>query len=109
MKTSELKEKLKLNVVTTEEYVDSEITGCYICDLLSHVMAKAKPGNIWITVQTNVNVVAVAALTDVACVIIPEKIQIEQHTVDKANEKGVILLSSALDSFTLCRMLNDLL
>ena len=35
---------------------EMEISGCYIGDLLSNVMGKAKTGQIWLTVMTNINI-----------------------------------------------------
>ncbi|MCK9478790.1 MAG: DRTGG domain-containing protein [Firmicutes bacterium] len=109
MKVSQLVEKLNLKVVSGASSVDSSVTGCYICDLLSRVMHKARPGDVWITVQTNINITAVAALSDIACVIIPEGIEVEQSTVDKSNEKNIVILSSQQDSFELAVRLNSLL
>jgi len=88
----------KLNdyrIVTNEEIAKTQqITGVYTCDLLSWAMAKVQDGNMWITVHTNLNVVAVASLTSAACVMIPESIEIEQSTIDRANSQDVSMLSS---------------
>ena len=65
MKISDIIEPLELKCVTEGDN-SRDITGCYIGDLLSWVMSKAQSGNIWITIMTNVNIVAVASLTDVA-------------------------------------------
>ncbi|HOQ76387.1 MAG TPA: DRTGG domain-containing protein [Thermoclostridium sp.] len=79
----------------TEKMLDREITGVYCCDLLSHAMAKLDPGNVWITIHTNLNVVAVASLADAACVVVAESIEIEEQSLARANEKQVLMLSSA--------------
>ena len=71
------------------------VTGVYACDLLSHAMAKVTSGDLWITVHTNLNVVAVASLTDAACVLVPENITVEPLTIERAIEKGVVILSSS--------------
>lgn len=81
-----------------QEKLDREITGVYCCDLLSHAMAKLNPGNVWITVHTNLNVVAVAFLTDAACVLVPEGIEIEEQSLARAKEKHVVMLSSTKDA-----------
>ncbi len=70
------------------------ISGVYVCDLLSWAMAKISSGDVWITVHTNLNVVAVALLTDASCVVIPEGILVEQSTLDRADNQGIILLSA---------------
>ena len=67
-------------------------TGGYSSDLLSCVMAGAKKGNIWITLQAHLNIVAIAALNEVAAIIITENAQPDAASIAKANEQGVILL-----------------
>lgn len=109
MKVSELIKELDLKLVTKPDYAERDIEGCYISDLLSRVMSMTKQNDVWITVQTNINVVAVAVLTDVACIIVPEGIAVEHTTVEKADEKDVIILSSQLDSFALGARLGRLL
>lgn len=74
----------------------------YTCDLLSWVMAHGKAGMAWITVQTHINVIAVAALMDMAAVILPEDIQMEEPSLEKAKEEGVTVLQSSLTAYELC-------
>ncbi|MDD3571958.1 MAG: AraC family transcriptional regulator [Eubacteriales bacterium] len=79
-----------------------EITCGFACDLLSWAMAKGRSGMAWITVQTHMNVVAVAALHEMACVVLPDGIQMEGAPLQKAVEEGVIVLSSQLSAYDLC-------
>jgi hypothetical protein len=109
MKISDLIEKLDLKLITRPDYTDKEVTGCYVCDLLSRVMSMAKQGDVWITVQTNLNIVAIASLTEAACIIVPEDIEVDYDTVLKANSKDVTILGSALDGYNLCVRLGALL
>jgi hypothetical protein len=88
---------------------DREITGGYCGDLLSWVMSRAQSGDAWVTIMTNINVVAVASLTDCACVVLAEDAQVEPDVVAKAQAQGVNLLVSAKDSFTLCNQIGKLL
>lgn len=69
-------------------------TGGYASDLLSCVIAGAKPGNLWVTIQAHVNIVAVASLNELAAVIITENASPDPAVIQKANEQGVILLVS---------------
>ncbi len=71
-----------------------ELQGIYIGDLLSWVMGKASEGNVWITIMSNINVIAVATLSDVACVVFAEGVMPDAELIALANEKGVNLLSS---------------
>lgn len=84
-----------------------QITGGYACDLLSHVMGRGVAGMAWITVQTHMNVIAVASLLEFACVIVPEGLSVEQPIIDKAADEGVALISSGKTAFELCALLHD--
>ena len=73
-----------------------DVDGVYACDLLSWVMGKARPDNAWITIMSNMNVIAVASLSDVSCVIFAEGVMPEEAVIKTANERGINLLSSSL-------------
>lgn len=92
--------KLNLTVLTASKDLDA-ITpeGGYASDLLSCVVAGAQPGNVWVTLQAHMNVVAVAALREVSAVILTENAQPEEDVIGKANEQGVILLSTKEPSY----------
>ena len=84
---------------------EKSVTGAYVCDLLSWVMAKGEPDSVWITVQTHLNVVAVAALKEFSCIIVPEDIAVPQATLDKAQEEGIAVFSSPQTAYQICRAL----
>lgn len=107
-KISEICKSLELKVLSSEQNIEREFSGVYISDLLSWVMSHANKDNIWITVLTNINVAAVALLTEVACVIIPEAINVEENTIKKAEEHGIIILSSSMPGAELCSKLLSL-
>lgn len=88
--------------MTPDSDKSTTVTCGYTCDLLSWVMAHGKAGMAWITVQTHINVIAVAALMDMACVILPEGIEMEPASLKKAQEEGVTVLHSALTAYELC-------
>lgn len=79
-----------------------EVTCGYTCDLLSWVMAHGAEGMAWVTVQTHMNVVAVAVLADMACVILPENIDMEPESLKKAEAEGLCVLKSPLSAFAIC-------
>ncbi len=88
---------------------DAEITGCYIGDMLSVVMSKAEEGNVWLTVQGNVNVAAVALLTGVSAIVIVEGLEPDEETVKKAAIQNITLLKSKETAFHLaCRIKEQL-
>jgi len=109
MKVRELTEKLDIKVLSGKELLENDITGVYACDLLSWVMSHAEKGNAWITIHTHLNIVAVALLTEVSCIIIPEDIAVEENTIKKAEEEGIVILSSPLSTYELCYRLHELL
>ena len=78
---------------------DREITGVYIGDLLSWVMGKARSGDAWITIMSNVNILAVASLTDCACIILSEDVVLEEEVIKTAENKGINVLSFFGSSF----------
>jgi hypothetical protein len=87
--------ELNLNVLTEpQDFTCIKPTGGYSSDLLSCVMAGAKKGYLWITLQAHLNIVAVAALNEVAAIIITENAQPDVASIAKANQQGVILLST---------------
>ena len=74
---------------------EREIDGVYIGDLLSWVMGRAQMDNAWITIMTNVNVVAVASLADTSCVILAEGVAMTDELKDTAQAKDVNILGSS--------------
>lgn len=100
MTLQEIIQKLNLTILTTpKDFAAIQPGGGYTSDLLSCVMAGAKSGYIWITLQAHINIVAVAALTDTCAVIITEGASPEPDVVEKANSQGVTLLSTPESSY----------
>lgn len=108
MKVKELVEKLGLKVLAGEIGLDKESQGGYCGDLLSWVMSHASKGNAWITVQIHPNIIAVAVLLELSCIIIPENIGIEQLTIDKANAESIPILQSSDSAFDLCAKIKSI-
>lgn len=108
MTVSEVVQALSLTIHTAPEKLSREVTGGYASDLLSRVVARAQPGNLWVTVQVHANVVAVAVLTDLAAVIIAEGAEPDQETVLKAESEGIPLLSTSFSTFEVVARLSEL-
>lgn len=89
--------------VLTGNFREITLENVYICDLLSWVISHAQKGDAWITVLTNVNVPAVALLTQVGCVIIPENIEVEELTLRKAKENGILMIGTQYNAFEICK------
>ena len=88
---------------------EREIQGVYIGDLLSWVMGRAKENEAWVTIMSNLNVIAVASLSDVASVIFAEGVIPDGEIIEVAKEKGVNLLVSPLPSYETAIKLSELL
>jgi len=79
--------------------MDREITGAYCCDLLSIAMGKMPAGSAWVTVMSNINTLAVAALADAACVILAEDCHLDPAGLAKAREQGITVFETELPVF----------
>lgn len=101
MTVKELAEKIGLSFVTAENLRSKEVRGCYIGDLLSWVMGRAEGMSAWITIMNNVNIVAVAALTDVSCIILAEGVTVADDVKEKAESQNVTILSSEKTAYEL--------
>jgi predicted transcriptional regulator len=98
----QLGEALGLEMVTPSgggPKLDRQVTGGYASDLLSCVMAHAEAGNVWVTLQAHTNVVAVADLKELACVIITEGARPDEETLARAEERGVPILLTTQGTF----------
>ena len=115
MTVGEIIEALGLTAVAglneTESKVggsDRQVLGGYASDLLSCVMAGATADSVWVTLQAHPNVIAVADLLGLACVIITEGTQPDEQTIERANEKGVAVLLSEETSYSVVSKLSAL-
>ena len=98
MTVKELSEALNAVVICMPDG-DREVSGGYAGDLLSWVMGRASSDNAWITIMSNVNVIAVATLSDVSCVILAEGVTPDDELVRTASAKGVNLLVSSMPTY----------
>ena len=94
MKVSELAKNLNLTVLIEGDHWDSDITVPACCDLLSVAMGTLPEGCAWVTVMSNINTLAVASLTDAACVILALKTAVEDNFLAKAEATGITVLRS---------------
>ena len=102
MTIKDLLPRIEGTLLTEGSDLSRDISTGYACDLLSWVMAKGKPGMAWVTVQLHLNVIAVAALHEMSCVILPEELKMEESALLKAREEGIAVISSPLSAYALC-------
>jgi serine kinase of HPr protein (carbohydrate metabolism regulator) len=109
MKVIELKEQLGLTLYTESGDLEKEITSGYVSDLLSDVMGYANEGEVWLTLQNHLNVVAIASLKDLSCVVLVKGIVPTPEVIAKANMEDVIILGSTDKTFEVAGKIYQLL
>ena len=107
MKLNELADRLTLTHICGS--LDKDAAGVYAGDLLSWVMSHAQAGDVWVTIMSNINVAAVASLTEAACVILAEGVQPDAQTLQAAGEKDVTIFSDSRSVYHLCCCLGSIL
>lgn len=109
MKVKEVAEILNLQVLSGAGGLDREVSGAYVSDLLSDVMGRAKQGEIWITLQTHKNVIAISSLKDLAGVILVRGLHPDENAADQSNLEGIPMLQTDLATFEIAGKLYKLL
>lgn len=109
MKIAEIISKLNLKILSGQDGLENEITGGYVSDLLSDVIGNAREGEVWITLQTHQNVIAVASLKDLSAIIIVKGSVPDEDTIKKSNEEGIPVLLTDSDTFNIAGRLFELL
>lgn len=84
-----------------------QIESGYVSDLLSLVMANGKKSMAWVTVQNHMNVIAVAALLEMACVILVEGIDLEENILSKAREENIPVITTPLSAYEVCVIMGN--
>lgn len=109
MKVFELVEIFGLTVFSGQNGLQNEVKGGYVSDLLSDVMGSAVEKQVWITLQTHQNVLAIASLKDLAAVILVKGFEPEADTVEHSNEEGIPVLGTSMETFEIAGKLYSLL
>ncbi len=85
------------------------ITVPFCCDLLSIAMSRAPSGCAWVTVMANMNTLAVASLSDAACVILAEGTCFDDAALAKAKTQGIAVFETGLPVFEAALKVHDLM
>ena len=109
MKLNAIKDMLGLRALTPGIDLEGEVSGAYVSDLLSDVIANSREGDLWITLQTHQNTIAVAKLKDLAGIIIVNNREPEQETLAKAEQENVPVFQTAEPSFVIAGRLYRIL
>lgn len=108
MRMREVVDSLGFSVLAGADDLDNDVNGGYVTDLLSCVIAGADVGDLWITLQTHVNIIAVAALKELAGIIVAEGAVVPAATLEKAETQGVVVLSSPIPIYETVKQLASL-
>ena len=107
MTVLDLQTALSLTPVALPEG-DREVEGVYIGDLLSWVMGRAQSGNVWLTIMSNLNIAAVATLSDVSCILLCEGVVPEESVRSTAEAKGINILATDMTAYETAKKLSEL-
>lgn len=94
MTLKEIVAALDWQVLAGADLLEREVSGGYVADLLSCVMAGAEADHLWITLQTHGNIIAVASLLGLAGIVIAEGATVPESTLEKAGQQEMVVLSS---------------
>jgi predicted transcriptional regulator len=109
MKVKELIEKANLKVFSGEKGLNNDISGGYTSDLLSDVMGHAEAGNVWITLQTHKNTMAIASLKELAAIVLVKGFQPEEDTFLQSNEENIPILGTEAETFEISGIIYNLI
>ena len=99
MTVKDIIEKMILKVYSGENNLGNEIKGGYVSDLLSDVMGFAQEGHAWVTLQTHKNVIAIASLKELACVILVKGNEPDEDMLEQAKEEEIPVLGTTEQTF----------
>lgn len=107
MTVNELCDKIGLKKLS--QFSDREVKGVFISDMISDVMAGAKSGDLWLTVQTHKSIVPAANLVDVAAIVITSGKSVPDDTLELANKHDIAILATDSPTFDVAGKLYSLL
>ena len=109
MNVNEIAARCGFTVTAGEDALDRPVEGVYCCDLLSFAMGRAPEDYAWITVMGNMNSVAVASLTDVACIVLCDRVKPDADMLAKAKQQDIAILLSDLPAFDSGKLIDKLI
>ena len=95
-------------LAAVSEAARREVRGGYVGDLLSDVMANSREGDVWVTIQKHVNVVAVAQLQGLAGIVLVNSRQPEPDMLKRAEEEHIPVISTPLQAFEVAGIFHSL-
>jgi hypothetical protein len=100
MELQEIIASLQLSVLCgTGDKLDGPVHSGCVSDMLSEVMAHAPRDCLWITHQTNENVIAIAYFKELAAILLPNNLTVEEELLEKARVKNIPVLRSSESAY----------
>jgi predicted transcriptional regulator len=109
MKIVDLVTALDLKVYSGNKGINKDVSGAYVSDLLSDVMGNAEKGEVWITLQTHRNIMAVASLKELPAVILVKGLVPDRATMEKSEEENIPILGTDDETFRIAGRLYEIL
>lgn len=99
MKLKEIAERLGWELKTPGVPLEAEVKTGYASDLLSDVLAHSIEGDLWVTRQTHLNIVAIAVMRELSGILLISGAEPDADTVEKARDKSIPLFRTPLPAF----------
>ncbi len=106
MKIKDIVELVSGTYITECRQEEHDVTSGFVGDLLSVVMGKAEDNCAWVTIQSHINIVAVASLVGAPCIIVSEGYKVDEDARLKADEEDITIVSSKLSSYQIVSLLS---
>jgi predicted transcriptional regulator len=94
VKLREVKEILDADILVGHDKMEREVTTAFGADLMSDVLAFAKPGSLLLTGLTNPQMVRTSDVLDIAAIILVRGKVPLLETLDLAEELGIPILTT---------------
>jgi predicted transcriptional regulator len=105
MKLHEIADKLGLEKLTP--VFDKDVTGVYISDMVSDVIANAKAGNLLVTVQVHANALAAANLVDVCGIVVAQGKRPAEDVIRMAAKAEISIFTTELSRWQVATKLYE--
>jgi hypothetical protein len=98
MTAKELADVLAAEIVSKGN-IGREIVSGMVCDGMSLSIARGCSGMAWVCQRADINVLAVAVMTDAACVIFPQCTQLDEKLIQRAEAENISILITPKSAF----------
>ena len=109
MKVKEIVDSFDLKVFSGTEGLDRDVKGGYTSDLLSDVMGHSDANQLWVTLQTHKNVMAIASLKELAAIVLVKGFEPEPDCAAQSNLEGIPILGTDDEAFEITGKIYNLL